>query len=633
MKLELELSSAEKVSVENASAKQSAEVKETLRKGIQMAKDGNRVDARHLLLKATEIDPENETAWMWLASISEYPEELLVFLQNVLKINPENAKAVEWAQATKSLLSNTFVQRGIGAAHENQKDFAKQCFLQAIVYDSENEMAWLWLASVAETPEEKISNLQKVLSINPENETAASSLAALKSQDSEAILKQAASAAIAGEKEAAQELLKEVLSNTPDSEEALVLKAYLAEDFYEKLAAYEKVLDINPENESALAGVASLKVLLNKATKPEVTPQPEPMQEAQPDEEFVSYERVDDEDASHDQFSDELAFEAAHPELFADIAESFDEDVQADASEQPELSSPEPESQPHFNYELKEELEAEEEDYLNGYKSDFEFSEADPFADDARQMEELANFEAQHAAVEPQADSQPEMQETSEPVAEQQFSAQPAPMIEMEDLHVAENQPAMAEAENEVDSFDSTEHEEAYAAPVEEAVEQQEASVEVAPVEAAEMAEPIPAPVEAMPVNDLPQHAAETAVASKTILVVDDSPTVRKLITGKLEKSGHSVLAAVDGMDALAKINEVTPDLILLDITMPRLDGYQVCKLIRGNESTKDVPVVMISGKDGFFDKMRGRMAGCSGYITKPFGPDTLMKAVETYIA
>ncbi|NJM52891.1 MAG: response regulator, partial [Blastocatellia bacterium] len=97
---------------------------------------------------------------------------------------------------------------------------------------------------------------------------------------------------------------------------------------------------------------------------------------------------------------------------------------------------------------------------------------------------------------------------------------------------------------------------------------------------------------------------------NRTILVVDDSPTVRKLISGKLEKCGHSVLSAIDGMDALAKINEVIPDLILLDITMPRLDGYQVCKLIRNNEMTKDVPIVMISGKDGFFDKVRGRMAG-----------------------
>ena len=118
----------------------------------------------------------------------------------------------------------------------------------------------------------------------------------------------------------------------------------------------------------------------------------------------------------------------------------------------------------------------------------------------------------------------------------------------------------------------------------------------------------------------------------KTILVVDDSPTVRKLIAGKLEKCGHEVFCSNDGVEAMEQLGSLRPDLVLLDITMPRMDGYQVCKLIRSNPETKDVPVVMISGKDGFFDKVRGRMAGTSGYITKPFGPETLMKAVESYL-
>jgi twitching motility two-component system response regulator PilG len=122
------------------------------------------------------------------------------------------------------------------------------------------------------------------------------------------------------------------------------------------------------------------------------------------------------------------------------------------------------------------------------------------------------------------------------------------------------------------------------------------------------------------------------AVKNLTIMIIDDSPTVRKLISGKLEKCGHTVVSAADGMEALEQIKEVVPDLILLDIMMPEMDGYQVCKLIRGNESTKDVPVIMISGKDGFFDKVRGRMAGTSGFISKPFGPETLMKTIETYV-
>ncbi|HKX84194.1 MAG TPA: response regulator, partial [Pyrinomonadaceae bacterium] len=87
-----------------------------------------------------------------------------------------------------------------------------------------------------------------------------------------------------------------------------------------------------------------------------------------------------------------------------------------------------------------------------------------------------------------------------------------------------------------------------------------------------------------------------------------------------------------DGPEALELLKELIPDLVLLDINMPKMDGYQVCKLIRSNHATQNVPVVMISGKDGFFDKVRGRMAGTTGYMTKPFGPESLMKAVEAYL-
>ena len=124
----------------------------------------------------------------------------------------------------------------------------------------------------------------------------------------------------------------------------------------------------------------------------------------------------------------------------------------------------------------------------------------------------------------------------------------------------------------------------------------------------------------------------EAKPKGKTILVVDDSATVRKLLSSKLEKSGHNVVCAVDGVEGLARIAEALPDMVFLDISMPRKDGYEVCKEIRANPVAKHLPVVMISGKDGFFDKVRGKMAGASGYVTKPFGPDALMKALETHL-
>lgn len=139
-------------------------------------------------------------------------------------------------------------------------------------------------------------------------------------------------------------------------------------------------------------------------------------------------------------------------------------------------------------------------------------------------------------------------------------------------------------------------------------------------------------------VSQSPQVFSETTAPesgtksnNKIIMIVDDSPTVRKLVSMKLGKSGHRVIAAVDGVDALAKITEEVPDLILLDVVMPRLDGYQLCKLIKSNETTKHVPIVMLSGKEGLVDKVRGKMAGATTFLTKPFEPETLLKTVNEH--
>lgn len=119
------------------------------------------------------------------------------------------------------------------------------------------------------------------------------------------------------------------------------------------------------------------------------------------------------------------------------------------------------------------------------------------------------------------------------------------------------------------------------------------------------------------------------SVSKPTVLVVDDSPTVQKIVSVTLSRQGYKVEVSSNAMQALAKLNDVIPDIILLDINLPHMDGYQLCKIIKGNELTKEVPVVMLSGKDGFFDKMRGKMVGATDYITKPFEPNTLVSAIK----
>ena len=116
------------------------------------------------------------------------------------------------------------------------------------------------------------------------------------------------------------------------------------------------------------------------------------------------------------------------------------------------------------------------------------------------------------------------------------------------------------------------------------------------------------------------------------VLVVDDSNTIRRSAEIFLKQGGHEVLLAEDGFDALAKINDYQPDLVFCDILMPRLDGYQTCAIIKRNARFASIPVVMLSSKDGVFDKARGRMVGSQEYLTKPFTKNQLLQAVQQFV-
>jgi twitching motility two-component system response regulator PilG len=116
------------------------------------------------------------------------------------------------------------------------------------------------------------------------------------------------------------------------------------------------------------------------------------------------------------------------------------------------------------------------------------------------------------------------------------------------------------------------------------------------------------------------------------VLVVDDSPTVRKIVQLTLQRERIRVVTAGDGLSALAAVSDEEPDLILLDIMLPRMDGYYICQVIRKNMAYKDLPIIMLSGKDGLFDKMRGKLAGSTEYMTKPFDSAELVAVVKRHL-
>jgi len=128
---------------------------------------------------------------------------------------------------------------------------------------------------------------------------------------------------------------------------------------------------------------------------------------------------------------------------------------------------------------------------------------------------------------------------------------------------------------------------------------------------------------------------SDTAVpampAAGKVLIIDDSNTIRRSAEIFLRQGGYEVVLAEDGFDALAKVTDHDPELIFCDILMPRLDGYQTCAIIKRNPRFAGVPVIMLSSKDGLFDKARGRMVGSQDYLTKPFTKDQLLRAVEQH--
>jgi len=614
-----------------------SETGELLRKGIEAAQTGDRADARGFLLRVTDMDPDNESAWLWLSSISEFPEELLVFLNNVLRINPSNERAMEWAVSTRSLLAKNFVQQGADAAEKGDTGVARQFFMQAIVHDDQNQSAWLWLASLASTEEEKKSHLGRVLRLDPENETALKQMEEFKAKEAKARLMDANRLAIAGGREEAEALLEAILTSEPDMEDAWMLRAHLAESFEDKIRCFERVLEINSENTVARANLESLKVFVGSAPE------------------------ADDDLPAHEEDPDlmemDTDFGSANGSV-SPVTEFHEEDAAVE---------PEEETFESFEAESTEEAEAVSYETVQLPKV-VEFESIEQETDDWS-VEDSEDF---GAIAQPDSADELESSETRDfvPVESDEF-------LGSEPVSAAAEKCAFCDSEMEAQAIScGTCHAVHSLSDMELLLSNQDVDAET--VEAAvtrlesgdgvdteslrllgvayinlkqfrkgfgyleEFASKQPgdvvlrSQVDALAVRVSEIEAQETErealPKSKTILVVDDSPTIRKLISLKLQKCGHETICAVDGVDALEKINEVVPDLVLLDITMPRMDGYQTCKLIRGNEATRDVPVVMISGKDGFFDKVRGKMAGTTNYITKPFGPETLMRTVNEYL-
>ena len=132
--------------------------------------------------------------------------------------------------------------------------------------------------------------------------------------------------------------------------------------------------------------------------------------------------------------------------------------------------------------------------------------------------------------------------------------------------------------------------------------------------------------------SQIADGAQQSTNLNVKVMVIDDSKTIRRSAETLLKKVGCEVVTAIDGFEALAKITEHKPDIIFVDIMMPRLDGYQTCALIKNNQTFKSTPVIMLSSKDSIFDRARGRIVGSEEYLTKPFSKEDLIGAINAHV-
>lgn len=124
----------------------------------------------------------------------------------------------------------------------------------------------------------------------------------------------------------------------------------------------------------------------------------------------------------------------------------------------------------------------------------------------------------------------------------------------------------------------------------------------------------------------------ETEFSGLKVMIIDDSKTIRRTAETLLSKAGCEVISAENGFEALPLISTQKPDIMFIDIMMPRLDGYQTCALVKNNPDFKNTPIIMLSSKDGLFDRAKGRVAGAEQYLTKPFTREDLLGAIRTHI-
>jgi len=547
----------------------------------RLAASGARAEARELAAEATRLAPGAQSVWLSFAAITDDQKERLDALRKAVAITPDDAQL-------KTRLRQALLARGVLPSTDRAE--ARACFKEAAAINPNDPRVWQALAKLADTTAEAVDAFRELVRVAPDQPHGRFALRNALAADARAL-------AEAGRAEDARARWQEIVSMSNSDVEAWLGVAATTSNEQEAIQAIETAHRLSPANEQVIEARARLE---RSKIDPATVEAP-----------FDAFARFDGPAQPAPSADDPFAQLDSTLDAFATPAQSTAAPAPAPA---PSLEAPAAVS-----------------------------SSPDPISDLAAALENAAAAHQAEAAITIDFDSALASQPPAAAAADVVLAA-PAESPASDD-------PFFIPESNLGDQLLAAQEIAAAVTPPSPAADHQPQVADQTPAAVPQAAAPATgqqAPIAGhqTPVADQPAVAqaadATTPVAEKpkpasyassrkTVMIVDDSPTIRKILGLTLERAGYKVVAEPDGESAIERLIQVVPDLILLDIAMPKLDGYEVCKRIKEDPRTKHVPVVMLSGKGALFDKVKGHMAGAAEYLTKPFETPAVLAVVTNY--
>jgi twitching motility two-component system response regulator PilG len=646
-----------------------------MEQGIQQARGGDKPTAYASFVEGSTLNARNELVWTWMASTAPGPAEALNALRQVLQINPVHQQA---GRAYKKLV----VQQGIDLAQSGNAAGARELLTEAARLEPENETVLLWLARSV-PPDEAVEHYTRLLTVNPEHEGARSALEQLRPPTPPAAAVDEYASMLTDVGQIAEPSIE-------SHESQAVGDAYELHTVEENEAVVESAAptDVGPTAASqpsthqeflvyrsgdistvwagdAQGTAASAAPAAEEPQAPRVDPHEEHPTAAADVDSYVA--------ASEHTYATTESAAAGGPDLeYSATTEDHATSAASDDAVEIELDQPdavvEMDASVEAGFEAAAEIEGDHDAAAAALAQEPSAPSTPANIVVAWNCPICLSGASEEARRCPTCGSVPTLVDPdllleTEPVDRRYVLQVIARMKNrrvsgasalfdhhltlglayinagrlpegMQHLRKAsESRPRDAEFRAQIDSVEHRAAERAKAIARSGRVNGKTAKT---PAHAAPVDVPFAPAAASHDAHDSAPQARTNGHGGhhegrRIILVVDDSPTIQKVVSVTLEAHGHEVVTASDGMEALSKLRTIKPDLVLLDITMPHMDGYQLCRIMRSNDITRNVPIVMLSGKDGLFDKMRGRMAGAASYITKPFAPSTLPPLIDKY--